>query len=210
MASYMNYITTLEEIDRLAEQAKPEGNRPNRIIRTSASNRSVKTSNSRRSTSSNKRNIGFKIDYVPTERCDDPTCAICSGPPSTSASERPETSHIHLRDIGLDENVYPFSKRLAQLDSTINMLTQILDQRLRDERYRDAQDLSEILRELVGKRQKCQQLLDERRGKLGDLLEAQRLKNEYDTLIWNAVDINRLRRHLTVAQLVDLERLRRF
>ncbi|CAD5220553.1 unnamed protein product [Bursaphelenchus xylophilus] len=215
----MNYIATLEQLDRLADRARQEDLEKNQRLEGIPSRRSVRTSASRNSNSSsrgksrdggsNNRNY-MKNDYVPSERCNDPTCDICSGLATRPASNRAATPNFTLQNIGLNQKIYPFSQRLAQLDAAINMLTQILDQRLRAERYRDAQDLGDILKELTEKRRKCQELLDERRNKLGDLNEAQRLKNEYDTMIYNAVDINRLRRHLTVGQLVDLERLKRF
>uniref|UniRef100_A0A1I7RZ74 Reverse transcriptase domain-containing protein n=1 Tax=Bursaphelenchus xylophilus TaxID=6326 RepID=A0A1I7RZ74_BURXY len=83
----MNYIATLEQLDRLADRARQEDLEKNQRLEGIPSRRSVRTSASRNSNSSsrgksrdggsNNRNY-MKNDYVPSERCNDPTCDICS------------------------------------------------------------------------------------------------------------------------------------
>lgn len=90
------------------------------------------------------------------------------------------------------------------------MLTQQLDEKLRSERYREAKNLGEDLKDLVNKRQTAQELLDERRENMNNLMEAQRLKNEYDRLIWSAVDLDKLKKHLTFSQLASLASLKKY
>jgi hypothetical protein len=76
-------------------------------------------------------------------------------------------------------------------------------------RYREAKEISQLLRELIDKRQTGDRLLQERRANLADLARAQELKNEYDHLIFNAVDLSRVGRHLTNQQSTTLSNLRR-
>lgn len=74
--------------------------------------------------------------------------------------------------------------------------------------YRDAKEIGQIVRDLIDKRQRADRLLLERRANLTDLGRAQELKNEYDELMFKAVDMSQTRKHLTQQQATTLEQLK--
>lgn len=74
--------------------------------------------------------------------------------------------------------------------------------------YRDAKEIGQIVRDLIDKRQRADRLLLERRANLTDLGRAQELKNEYDELMFKAVDMSQIRKHLTQQQATTLEQLK--
>jgi hypothetical protein len=63
---------------------------------------------------------------------------------------------------------------------------------------------------LIAKRQRADALLLERRANLTNLERAQELKNEYDHLIFSAVDMSKIRKHLTDKQAAAISNLRHF
>ncbi|KAI6176498.1 hypothetical protein M3Y97_00804800 [Aphelenchoides bicaudatus] len=176
----------------------------------------------RRSSSRNKhRRRRHKSSSKP--RCREPNCEICRilkedfenewirpKPAEEVEGKEEPPDRFPLTRVGLDPARYIFDKKTSQLDATINLLSQILDERLQAERYREAREISQTVRELIDKRQRADRLLLERRANLTDLARAQELKNEYDELIFKAVDMGQIRKHLTQQQASTIEKLKHF
>ncbi|KAI6225323.1 hypothetical protein M3Y99_01353800 [Aphelenchoides fujianensis] len=159
-------------------------------------------------------------------RCSDPNCEICAAFEDEKARvvvEQPAVGDAaqlaaqnapiaSLTQVGLDAQRYRFYRKTPQLDAAIGIVTQLLDERLQAERYRDAAELRRILLELLEKRREADRLLLNRRQSLkaGDLEGAQALKNTYDQLTSTAVDFRKLRPYMDEKQHAALAALRRF
>ncbi|KAI6187670.1 hypothetical protein M3Y98_00269500 [Aphelenchoides besseyi] len=156
-----------------------------------------------------------------TTRCTEPECEICRAleeeklrtlDNNGDQGNVPVQPSSTIGQVGLNVQRYQFYRKTPQLDTAIGLVTQLLDERLQSERYREAAELRKLLTELLESRRKAEELLINRRQSLqaGDLESAQALKTQYDQLTFKAVDFRKLRPHMTEKQTAALAALRRF